>query len=340
MGAKKAIGVVFLLLLLIVAAIYASPELRERFRQKVFSKIGNNNEAGSSTPVGAGGETSTAPTEAGSGSSSGGGGAGSAGETTTPVSLPTTATSTETRESSEQGLSLEVSASNIYYDETMEQLTVAVNITNTGSDPVTVEEIRIAGYSTNNILGSTPGLPLTIGPGETVSINVTTTVNLATIDIYADYPIVLVTPQGNVTITAKSVRAPGWLSGYWEDDFLTMLTDSVFLEIGIPVPYDHILVISTNQTQYGIATTYKKIYNITGNIFEEIDGPQLLAALEDFLQNNNLSNLTIDSTYINETYLHISASLAENGSYKHAEVIIAYNQDADITQIILATTVA
>lgn len=344
MGARKAVGVIFLLLLLIVAALYASPELRERVRQEISNKINNinNNEASNSTPTGAGGETSTAPTEAGSSPTSGGGSTGSVGETTTPGSLPTTTTNTETGESSEQrgGLSLEASASNIYYDETMEHMTVTLNVTNTGSDPVTVEEIRVAGYSTNNILGSTPALPLTIGPGETVSINVTTTVNLATIDIYADYPIVLVTPQGNVTITAKSVRAPGWLSGYWEDDFLTMLTDSVFLEIGIPVPYDHILVISTNQTQYGIATTYKKIYNITSNIFEEIDGSQLLAAIEDFLQNNNLSNLTIDNTYINETYLHISASLAENGSYKHAEVIVAYDQDADITQIILATTVA
>ena len=327
---------------MIVAALYASPELRERVGQVVSTSTTGGNGASNSAAAGAGGGTSTSIASPEGGSGSSGGGAGGVGEATPPGGVSTTTTGTEAGGSPERpgGLLLEASASNIYYDEAMERMMVVVNVTNTGSDPIAVEEILVAGYSTNDVLGATPELPLTIGPGEAASINVTTTVNLVTIDIYADYPIVLVTPQGNVTITAKSVRAPGWFSGYWEDDFLTMLTDSVFLEIGIPVPYNHTLVISTNQTQYGIATTYKKIYNVTGNIFEKINGSQLLAAIEDFLQNNNLSSLTIDNAYINETYLHVSASLAENGGYKHAEVIVAYDQDADLTQVILATTIA
>ncbi|MEB3765527.1 MAG: hypothetical protein GSR77_05120 [Desulfurococcales archaeon] len=330
MGAKKALGVLFLLLVLAIATLYTFPQLRERIGILTSNTTVNNNESTN----GLGEEAGTVPTETESSNEN----EASASTTSSTSSPLTTTTSGGSETTGTYGeLILEADASEIYYDEFMEKLNVTINITNNGNNAVTINEIRVAGYSTTDILEASPGLPLTLNPGETVSINITTIVNLVTLDIYADYPITILTSQGNLTITSKTVRAPGWMSGYWNDDFLTLLTDKVFLEIGKPVPYEHLFVLSTTQTDYGIATTYKKIYNLTGNILQQVNKTELLNNLQDFLEHNNLSNLAIDESYTNETYLYISATLTEGG-YKHAEVTIIYDQNLNKTTIIVMTS--
>ncbi len=331
MGAKKALSVLFLLLVLAIAALYAFPQLRERIGIPTSNTtVNNNNEEAN----GLGEEAGTVPTETET-SNEGEASASTTSSTSSPLTTTTPGGSETTGSYGE--LLLEADASEIYYDEFMEELNVTINITNNGNNAVTINEIRVAGYSTTDILEASPELPLTLNPGETVSIDVDTIVNLVTLDIYADYPIIILTSQGNLTITSKTVRAPGWMSGYWNDDFLTLLTDKVFLEIGKPVPYEHLFVLSTTQTDYGTATTYKKIYNLTGNILQQVNKTELLNNLQDFLEHNNLSNLAIDESYANETYLYISATLTEGG-YKHAEVTIIYDQNLNKTTIIIMTS--
>ncbi len=316
-----------LIILLAAAALYASPQLRETVGSLVSEKLGRGG-PGSNEPASSGPQTGT-------------GGPGS-GATTGTTALGETRSSPaqEGSGSGASGLSLEASASKIRYDSVMEKFNLTINITNTGTGPVTIEEVAVAGYSTSNILEATPALPLALAPGESVSLEVETWASMAALDLYADYPVVIVTSHGNFTISSETVRAPGWQSGYWNDDFLAILTDKVFLELGMPEPYEHHLKIYTGDTGYGVATTYELTYNITGNILAKVNTTMLLQALEDFMHHNNMSNLTIDSARANETYLHINASLADSESYKHAEVTIVYLEDQGITQIITSTTEA
>lgn len=341
MGAGKPLGIIILIVLLVAAALFMSPELKNKTQSSISNKSTNESFNKNETTTETQGQAGKTSTETSTYTTY------TIGETTNEITTSginsnTTTTTSGTGENTHQTgeLHLVANASDISYDPTMESMTVTLNITNTGNDPVTIEEIRVDGYTTiNSVLGTTPELPLTLEPGETVSINVTSTVNLITLYLFADYPIAIMTPHGNLTITAKTTRAPGWMSGYWKDDFLTLLTDKVFLEIGIAEPYEYSFIDSVNQTDYGVAETYKLIYNITGNILEQINASRLLLALEDFLQNNNISNLTIEDAYANETYLHASASLVDEG-YKHAEVTIIYYQDLNMTQIITVTTEA
>ena len=343
MGSGKALGAILVILLLVAAALYASPQLRETARSLVEERL-----RGGSSEQGAGGTSSPAPGSGSEGAPEHTSTTSSSGVSTT-TSQETSSATGETGGASgggesgtgQPGISLEASASKILYDPVMQYFNLTINVTNTGGSPVTIEDINIAGYSTHNgILSTSPGLPLTLAPGESASLTVETQVDLATLDLFAEYPVIIETSQGNVTVTSETVRAPGWQSGYWNDDFLTLLTDKVFLELGIPEPYEHLLRMYTANTEYGVATTYELVYNITGNILAQVNTTLLLQALEDFMQHNNMSNLTIDSAQANETYLHISASLADSEGYKHAEVTIVYLEDQGITQIITSATEA
>lgn len=342
MGTGKTLGMLFLVLLIIFAVLYMTPQLREKVQTLLNQKAENRSNSttgGESGSAVAGGHSGT-NTTVGTGNSTGGISSG----TGTVVGNQSSSTmGNETGNTGNQpgGLELSVSASEIYYDPFMEWATVIINVTNNGDQVVSIDEIYLDGYSTTTgVLNSNPEVPISISPGETASINVTPAINLIDLDIYADYPIkLLISGEGNITIYAHAVRAPGWISGEWLNDFLILLTDKVFLGLGAPIPYEHVFGWSTSSTVYGIAESYTNKWNVTGNLLAGINTTSFLRGLEEFLQNNNMSNLSITNVHLNSTYIYINASHVDGG-YKQAEVSIAYYPGTNITQVTIMVTEA